>query len=339
MRICHLRTVSLAALLCVGLARNAHAADPAISDEARRHFKAGVALLQDPEGERVEEAYRAFQSAYQISQSPKMLGNIGLCAMKLERDAEAIEAYAQYLREVSDIDADERAQITRDLQTLSVSVVRVSGTLEPVADNVILADVRIPSRGDRINNAYKPKDGKFSLGLRPGHHIITLRAPGFEDSVWEFDAMAGTKETHDFKLKVAAKPVVAPAAAVGPGQAPATTGPSMVPWIVAGVGGAMLVGGTITGILALGKTNDIEKQCPNNSCARTFDLEGARSSARTMVTVTDVLLIGGAVVAGAGIGWALFAPQNKEPTSKPVARVGGMCTGAGCAANLSVVFQ
>jgi hypothetical protein len=331
----------LVGLLCLGLARTATAADPAISDEARRHFKAGVALLQDPEGERVEEAYRAFQSAYQISQSPKMLGNIGLCAMKLERDAEAIDAYAQYLREVTDIDADERAQITRDLQTLSVSVVRVSGTVDPIADNAILSDVRIPSRGDRINNAYKPKDGKFSLGLRPGHHILTLRAPGYEDSVWEFDAMAGTKETHDFKLKVAAKPVVAPAVTTGTGQpqAPAAEGPSMAPWIVAGVGGAMLVGGTVTGILALGKTNDIEKQCPGNTCARSFDLDGARSSARTLVTVTDVLLIGGAVVTGAGLGWALFAPRGKEPASKPTAQVGGMCTGAGCAANLSVVFQ
>ncbi|HSO36275.1 MAG TPA: hypothetical protein VLT33_27295, partial [Labilithrix sp.] len=29
-----------------------------ISEEARMHFAAGVALLQDPEGEKVEDAYR-----------------------------------------------------------------------------------------------------------------------------------------------------------------------------------------------------------------------------------------------------------------------------------------
>src|SRR3954465_11344987 len=52
-----------------------------ISEEARTHFAAGVALLQDPEGEKVEDAYREFQKAYEIAGSPKILGNLGFCAM------------------------------------------------------------------------------------------------------------------------------------------------------------------------------------------------------------------------------------------------------------------
>src|SRR3954452_23943721 len=96
------------------------AAKPAISEDAKRHFNAGVALLQDPEGEKVEEAYRQFRTAYELSGSPKILGNMGFCAMRLERDGEAIDAYSRYLREVPEIDADERAQIVRDLQTMSV---------------------------------------------------------------------------------------------------------------------------------------------------------------------------------------------------------------------------
>ena len=59
--------------------------DESVSEEARTHFKAGVSLLQDPEGEWVEEAYREFKAAYAISKSPKMLGNMGFCAMRLER--------------------------------------------------------------------------------------------------------------------------------------------------------------------------------------------------------------------------------------------------------------
>src|SRR6476659_9259610 len=64
----------------------AKATPSGISDEARSHFFAGVALLQDPEGEKVEEAYREFKKAYEISGSPKILGNMGFCAMRLERD-------------------------------------------------------------------------------------------------------------------------------------------------------------------------------------------------------------------------------------------------------------
>lgn len=76
------------------------------SEEARSHFAAGVSLLQDPEGEKVEEAYREFRTAYDLSGSPKILGDMGFCAMRLERDGEAIEAYTRYLREVPDIDAE-----------------------------------------------------------------------------------------------------------------------------------------------------------------------------------------------------------------------------------------
>src|SRR5690349_6487515 len=110
--------IALAAALCL-LASGARAADPAnAEDEAHRHFKVGISYLQDPEGERYEDAYGEFKLAYELSHSPKVLGNIGLCAMKLERDGEAINAYTRYLAEVPDIEADERAQIERDLGSM-----------------------------------------------------------------------------------------------------------------------------------------------------------------------------------------------------------------------------
>ena len=69
------------------------AQDVPISDEARAHFTTGVNLLQDPDGARYEEAYREFKEAYAESPSWKILGNLGICAMKLERDSEAISAF------------------------------------------------------------------------------------------------------------------------------------------------------------------------------------------------------------------------------------------------------
>ena len=83
---------------------NGWADDVPISDTAKRQFEVGVAFLDDPEGARYEDAYRAFKAAHADSPSPKILGNVGLCAMKLERDAEAIDAYGRYLKEVQDID-------------------------------------------------------------------------------------------------------------------------------------------------------------------------------------------------------------------------------------------
>ena len=53
--------------------------------EAKRQFEAGVSLLEDPDGAKYEDAYRAFKKAYELSQSPKVLGNIAFCALQIGR--------------------------------------------------------------------------------------------------------------------------------------------------------------------------------------------------------------------------------------------------------------
>ncbi len=324
------RTAFLGLLVgSIGWSSIVRADGPAISEEARGHFKAGVALLQDPEGERVEQAYREFRAAYALSNSPKILGNMGLCAMKLERDGEAIDAYTRYLREVPDVDPDERAQIVRDLQTLSISVVRVQLTVN--AKSFVVTDVRVPVKGERVTNVYPMASSPAALGIRPGHHVITLRAPGFQDSVWEFEAFSGTKESHAVTLK-ADEP--RPAPRVG-GDEPRPAPRSVAPWVVAGVGGALLAAGAITGIVALGKTSSISDTCPKDVCPSSFDLEGARSSARTFVSLTDGLLIGGGALVLGGLTWGLLS-GGKGGADAP--KVAAACSPQGCLTTARVSF-
>jgi hypothetical protein len=308
------------------------------SEEARSHFAAGVSLLQDPEGEKVEEAYREFRTAYDLSGSPKILGNMGFCAMRLERDGEAIEAYTRYLREVPDIDADERAQIIRDLQTLTIGLARL--TIEVDKPGVRIVDVRIPVRGERVTNTYGPiTTGKLEIGVRPGHHVFTAKLPDHEDVMWEIDAFAASRDRNAFTMKPR---VVATAAGTGEGGH-SNAGPIAL----MSIGGAMLVAGAITGIIALGKTNDIEDKCPQDVCPKSFDLDGERSSAKTLVRVTDVLLIGGGLVTAGGLGWLLLANRGateKEPPKSasvkprflPIPSAG--CGPDGCRASMKVVF-
>ncbi|MGC4068579.1 MAG: hypothetical protein QM784_28800 [Polyangiaceae bacterium] len=82
----------------------------AITAKAREHFKAGVAYIDDPSGPKYEEAYREFKRAYAESPTYKILTNIGLCALNLERDGEAIEAYEGFLAQAKtdDIPKDKR---------------------------------------------------------------------------------------------------------------------------------------------------------------------------------------------------------------------------------------
>ena len=321
-RLCLAGFLFLSALVAAPEA--AFADGPEISAEAKEHFKAGVSLLQDPEGEKVEEAYREFKTAYEMSGSAKILGNMGFCAMRLERDGEAIDAYSRYIREVQDIDPDERAQIVRDLQTLTVGVVRIS--IDVNVPGVTIIDERVPVRGMRVTNAYGPigESKKIEIGVRPGHHILTAKVPGREEATWELEAHAGSKEKYSFVLKEAPKPVP-------PGQGPSTgesRGAGVGPWIAMGTGGALLVAATITGVIALGKTNDIKDRCPNDTCPRSFDLDEERSSAKTFVRITDVLLITGGVVAAGGLGWLLFAGGSDSKKAAgwktiPLALTGG----------------
>jgi hypothetical protein len=87
------------------------------------------------------------------------------------------------------------------------------------------------------------------------------------------------------------------------------------PWITVGIGGALLAAGTITGILALGKTSDISTACPNNTCPSSYDLEGNRSSARGLVRATDILLLGGGLIAAGGLTWLLLSGGNSKAAS------------------------
>lgn len=284
-----------------------------ISEEAKAHFRAGVALLQDLEGEKVEEAYREFKTAFDLSGSPKILGNMGFCAMRLERDGEAIEAYSRYLREVPDIDPEERAQIVRDLQTLQVGVVRL--TLEFDRPGVRVLDERIPVRGARVTNGYGPTDRKLEIGVRPGHHVITAKLAGYDNAVWEVEAYAGSRDRHAFVMRETPKPVVAmPAPAPSPVAEP-SRGPGPGPWILMGGGATLLVAGTVTGVIALGKTNDIEERCPNDVCPRGFDLEDERGTAKTFVRVTDVLLLVGGLAVAGGVTWLVLAGQGEKGKS------------------------
>ncbi len=91
-----------------------------------------VALLKDPKMPRYEEAHREFKAAYALSPSYKILGNLGLCAMQIERDEEAIHAYEAFLREGGpEVTSGERMQIERDLLTLKAGIVKVNISSDP----------------------------------------------------------------------------------------------------------------------------------------------------------------------------------------------------------------
>lgn len=310
-------------LLTASLAKSAFAQDAPISESARQHFKTGVAYLTDPDGARYEEAYREFKSAYADSPSWKILGNLGISSMKLERDGEAVDAFEKYLAGGgANVDPSERSQMERDLMTTKAGLVWVTVKSEP--PNAYIVDERTPLSGRPIVNRYELQaDGALKVGIRRGHHKMTAKLDGFEDNVWEFDAEPGAEQTHEYKLEkpkaVANVPGGGGGGDVGGGQAPvAMERPIPTGVIVLGVAtGGLLIGSGVVGLMAMSKKSQFNEKNDGNHVA---EAESLKDSGKTLNIVGDVLL-GAGVVAGV-VTTILFVGRPEVPSSGPPAATG-----------------
>lgn len=325
----------LMALLSTGSA----GAEEKISEEAKGYFRNGVELIQSSPPN-YQDAYYQFKLAYEKSGSWKVLGNLGLCALKMERDGEALDHYTNYLKGGgNDIDPEERKALERDSLLISGNSAVVNLTAAtPDADVVdARAGSSVPPQ------AYKFAGTNLTLRLRAGTHTITATSSDGKSEKWEVVLSPGKTVDHrfDFAGGAAAPPVAAPAGTPPPGGASQPTpvgsepGPAateepkkgsplrLVGFIAAGVGGAALVGGVVTGLMAKSKDKKATDACADKVCPTSAEKDF--DSASSLATVTNVLFIGGGVLAAAGVGLIIVggksSAENPKPASAPRLRL------------------
>jgi hypothetical protein len=298
-----LRLIVGLACACWLLAAPAHAQDVPISDEARKEFDIGVKLLQDPDGARYEEAHRAFKRAYAASPSPKILLNLGICAMKLERDSEALWALQEHLAKVADIDPQVRSQVETDIATLEGGMVKLDLSISPSGATV--EDERIPVSGSRILNVYGPLAGPLDVGIRAGRHQLRIALAGHETVTLSFEAEPGKPIARQIELVPVAEPqepAVTPLAPEPPAPAPTSSGPNVVAFVMVGVTAALAIGTAVTGGLALAKAGEFDEV---NDGTQVEEAQARRDGAQTLNIATDILL--GLTAASAVVTVVLFA--------------------------------
>jgi tetratricopeptide (TPR) repeat protein len=299
-----LSAVSLLAATCL-FAPSAHA-DVEITEAARRHFSAGVALLRDAGGPRYEEAFRSFKAAYREAPSWKILGNLGLCAMKLERDSEAIDYYTRYLDEGAKIGKKERKQIESDLAILKSG--KVDLQLDVVPTGATVVDTRTPIKGPKVINRYEASDSTLAVAVRAGSHQLRIELEGYEPATQSFEAAAGEV----VKRAITLTPInmdPEPEPEPEPAPPPSAPAPAEEPDRPLGTGfyvalaatGAFAVGAGVMGGVSLSNLSDYDAAYDSGDFATAADL---RDTGQTLNIVTDVL-IGGAVAA-AGVTAVLF---------------------------------
>lgn len=116
------------------------------------------------------------------------------------------------------------------------------------------------------------------------------------------------------------------------------------PYIVLGTGGALVIAGAITGVIAGTRVRDIEDNCPDDRCPSGFDLQSERDAARRMSITTDVLLATGGATAVVGLIQLIIQrnrhadPGEEVEPDETTATVTGGCTTTGCEAGVQVNF-
>lgn len=151
--------------------------------------------------------------------------------------------------------------------------------------------------------------------IDPGKHVVAATASGFAPSEQVVELAEGKSDTVTVTLQPGAAPTTTSSASVAPtASAAPPTGPS--PWrtvglVTAGVGVLAVAGGVFTGLSADSKFSKLEADCPVRSSCNLPDLAQRKSDIRTLETATNVLLIGGGILAIAGLTTFLVAPGRR----------------------------
>lgn len=299
----------------------------ASQESAKRYFRNGVDLITAPQPN-YQDAYYQFQLAYQESaQSWKVLGNLGLCALKLERDQEAATYYELYLeRGGSDIAVEERNAIEQDLLLLkgNLATVRISSS---VTDLKVI-DHRAGSSAPA--QPYTLDAGRLELRLRAGNHSISATR-GDKQLTWDIvlEPKAVAQHVFDFDAPAAAPPAAVSAPTASPlAAATPTTGGDRAPQASSGLrtsGYVALAAGAVglgLGGYFLWQGADFKSQsdaafgcnrlasgCTPAQRAVVRNLEGDSEGAKTRGAVA--LGVGGAAVA-TGVVLLLLAPSTPQ---------------------------
>lgn len=288
---------------------------------ARLHFTNGVELLQSTPPN-YQDAYRQFELARQelvaaqSDRSWKVLGNLGLCALKLERDGEALSYYDEYLEKGGDkVDPREREAIERELLLLRGNMTNV--TIESSDPS---ARISVRRQGSSAPpQLYSLKGGKTDFGLRAG--ALTITARGKKGTLtWESVLSAGEAANHRFDFDAAAIGPATPVAATESAMPEARkSGLKIAGYATAGAGLVTLGVGGILGLSSQNKAKSAEDKCIEDVCETST--EDDFDSAKQAATAANILFIAGGVLTATGVTLVILGANKRNEKRSPAARL------------------
>lgn len=297
----------------------ASAQDASASDIAQARQLGQQAQAAYDAGNYAESEKLWAAAAKLYGQAPTLTLGLARTQVKLGKLVGAQESYNKIIREWSANpspapafkDALEAAK--SEVGPVSAKIASVTVTVEGPSSPQVTLD------GQPVNSA--------ALGLKrpvdPGTHTVKATAEGYKPAETSFSVAEGGSA--DAKLRMekaagAAAVAAVPAAGASPATGPATNDPGAdtsardgssrktLALVAFGVGGAGLVVGAITGIVAAGKASDLEERCPGGTCPPSE--QDNVDSYKTMGAISTVGFVVAGVGGVAGLVLLLTAPKH-----------------------------
>jgi hypothetical protein len=289
--------------------------DPRLWPEYREHIRKA---LQEYDLGNWQEAKLYFSDAHALYPNARTLRGLGLTAYALRNYVEAVGFLGQALAsEIRPLTGDLRSNASELLGLARRFVANVRLEVEPATAMV------------RVDERMVQRDLDGSIWLDPGPHELVASAPGFDSVSRRMNLDAGGQAVLALRLP-AAVPVSLPIAPSPIAEAPAassgnatrrvaatpTDAPSVAPWIVVGVSGAIAItGGVLLGVTAsdISSVEEARRGTEWSSVRSAYDRSPGLSTA-------GFLMLGvGLAGAAFGLTWALWPEAEETELSLRVA--------------------
>jgi hypothetical protein len=309
--------LSLATLLC---ASSASAQNEANRSQARELGEKGSQALEKKD---FASAETLFAQADQLYHVPTLLLGLARAQANQGKYVEAWESYHRIILEGAPPGAN--ATIARAIDDAKAEIDGVAGKRSKVTLTVTGAD----SPKVTLDGVAVPSAG---LGqerpVNPGKHAVHVEAAGMKPGDGTFTVDPGKATTFSLALEKDASGAE-PGAVPPPGSTTPTTGNPPPPgadistsggsmnrtlgFVGLGIGGAGLLAGVITGVIAMGKHGDLgNSPCSSKPCspgdASTFNSD--LDSYHSMGTISTIAFVVGGVATAAGVVLLVTAPKK-----------------------------
>jgi hypothetical protein len=289
-------------------------ATPSHADDAENTAAArtlGIQGVQLADAGKCPEAIEKLQRAETLHHAPTILGRLGECQVAVGQLVAGTENLNSVVREPLAAnapqvyrDAQDRAKKVLATATPKIAHLTISVVPPDANPTVTIGGKPIPSA---LIGAERPTD--------PGTLEVTATAPGYKAAGQSVTLAEGGHQEITLTLEKdpnAVAPLPPVTTPLVPAPAPAASPPEPAPkkshtlaYVALGVGGAGLLVGTVTGVLALGKASD----CPNKVCTNQSKLDDAKS----MATISTVGF--GVGVVGVALGTILLVTGHSQESA------------------------